>query len=36
MDVIEMLVALPVAGGLEIGDPCGPFQPRPFCYSVIL
>ena len=25
------LVALPVAGGLEIHDPRGPFQPRPFC-----
>jgi len=28
------LVALPVAGGLEIHDPSGPFQPGPFCDSV--
>ena len=28
-------VALPVAGGLEIHDPLGPFQPGPFCDSVI-
>jgi len=25
-----------LAGGLEIHDPWGPFQPRPFCDSVIL
>lgn len=25
------LLALPVSGGLEIHDPRGPFQPRPFC-----
>ena len=28
------LVALPVVGGLELHDPWGPFQPRPFCDSV--
>ena len=25
------LVALPVAGGLELRDPWGPFQPGPLC-----
>jgi len=29
------LVALPVAGGLELNDPSGPFQPKPFCDSMI-
>lgn len=22
---------MPMAGGLELGDPWGPFQPKPFC-----
>jgi len=26
----------PVAWGLEIPDPLGPFQPGPFCDSAIL
>ena len=30
------LVALRVAGGLETRHPRGPFQPGPFCHSVIL
>ena len=30
------LVALHVAGGLEVHDPGSPFQPWPFCDSVIL
>ena len=30
------LVALPVAGQLELDDPWGPFQPKPFCNSMIL
>ena len=30
------LVALPVAGELELDDPWGPFQPEPFYDSVIL
>ena len=29
------LVALPVAGGLELRDTGGPFQPKAFCDSVI-
>jgi len=29
-------VALPVAGGLELDDPWGPFQPKPFYDSMIL
>jgi len=29
------LVALPVAGELELGDLWGPFQPRPFYDSMI-
>lgn len=29
------LVALHVAGGLEIGDPGGPFQPKPFYDTMI-
>ena len=33
---IWRLVALPVAGGLELDDPWGPFQPGPFYDSVIL
>jgi len=30
------LVALPVAGELELDDPWGPFQPKPFYDSLIL
>ena len=33
---IWRLVALTVAGGLELGDPWGPFQPKPFCDFMIL
>ena len=29
------LVTLHIAGGLKLGDHCGPFQPRPFCDSMI-
>jgi len=29
------LVALPVAGGLELDDPWGPFQPKPFYNSIL-
>jgi len=29
-------VALPLLGGLELDDPWGPFQPKPFYVSVIL
>jgi len=30
------LVTLHIAGGLKLNDHCGPFQPRPFCDSMIL
>ena len=33
---IWRLVALPVAGGLELDDPWGPFEPKPFYDSMIL
>ena len=29
------LVTLHTAGGLKLDDHCGPFQPRPFCDSMI-
>ena len=32
---IWKLVALHVAGGLELCDPWGPFQPGPFCDSAV-
>ena len=32
---MERLVSLPVVGELEIRDPSGPFQPKPFYGSVI-
>jgi len=31
----SLLAALPVAGGLELDDPWGPFQTKPFCDSII-
>ena len=31
---IWRVVVLPVAGRLELDDPWGPFQPKPFCDSV--
>jgi len=30
------LATLHIAGGLKLDDHCGPFQPRPFCDSLIL
>ena len=33
--LVWWLVMLPTAGGLKLEDHCGPFQPRPFCDSVI-
>jgi len=27
-------VSLPIAGGLELDDLKGPFQPKPFCDSM--
>lgn len=29
-------MALPVAGGLDLDDPLGPFQPKPFYDPMIL
>ena len=29
------LATLHIAGGLKLHEHCGPFQPRPFCDSVI-
>ena len=34
--LIWWLVTLHVALGLKFDDDCGPFQPRPFCDSMIL
>ena len=34
--LVWWLTTLHIAGGLELNDHCGPFQPRPFCDSVIL
>jgi len=34
--VVWWLVTLHIAGGLELNDHCGPFQPRPFYDSVQL
>jgi len=34
--LVWWLATLHIAGGLELDDHCGPFQPRPFCGSVIL
>ena len=34
--LVPDLEALPVAGGLELDDPWGPFQPKPSCDSMIL
>ena len=33
--LVQWLVTLHIAGGLKLNDHCGPFQPRPFCDSVI-
>ena len=33
--LVWWLAALCIAGGLKLSDHCGPFQPRPFCGSVI-
>ena len=33
--LVWWLVTLHIAGGLKLDDHCGPFQPRPFCDSII-
>jgi len=32
--LVWWLATLHMAGGLELDDHCGPFQPRPFCDSM--
>ena len=32
--LVWWLAALRMAGGLRLGDRCGPFQPGPFCDSM--
>ena len=34
--LVWWLATLHIAGGLKLDDHYGPFQPRPFCDSVIL
>ena len=34
--LVYWLVTLNIAGELKLDDHCGPFQPRPFCDSIIL
>ena len=34
--LVWWLATLHIAGGLKLHDRCGPFQPRPFCDSVII
>ena len=33
--LVWWLATLHIAGGLKLHDYCGPFQPRPFCDSMI-
>jgi len=33
--LVWWLATLHIAGGLKLHDHCGPFQPRPFCDSMI-
>ena len=33
--LVWWLATLHIAGGLKLDDCCGPFQPRPFCDSMI-
>jgi len=34
--LVWWLATLHIAGGLKLGDHCGPFQPRPFYDSMIM
>ena len=34
--LVWWLATLHIAGGLKLGDHCGPFQPRPFYDSMVL
>ena len=36
LDPLQWKVSLPMAGGLELDDLYGPFQPKPFCDSTTL
>lgn len=33
-NLIQWKLSLPVAGGMELDELLGPFQPKPFCVSV--
>jgi len=33
--LVWWLATLHIAGGLKLDDHCGPFQPRPFCDSML-
>ena len=33
--LVQWLATLPIAGGLKLDDHYDPFQPRPFCDSMI-
>jgi len=33
--LVWWLVTLHIVGGLKLNDRCGPFQPRPFCDSMV-
>jgi len=33
--LVWWLETLHIAGGLKLDDHCGPFQPRPFCDSMV-
>ena len=33
--LVWWLATLHIAGGLKLGDHCGPFQPRPFYYMIL-
>ena len=35
-NLVWWLATLHIAGGLEVDDHCGPFQPRPFYDSMVL
>ena len=34
-NLVWWLATLHIVGGLKLNDHCGPFQPRPFCDSMI-
>ena len=34
--LVWWLATMHIAGGLKLDDHCGPFQPRPFYYSMMI